>query len=217
MLSKRLNKDKHIQSNDQVKVIISQELKLAPGTDVPTLGVLESRISSSKALATPLGELVASLRALILPRKSDAPNEDKKTDHMEVEIKDEHDEGWESGSISGDDLVPEKDTMVIKDDLSSAEITSDGDEESGEIESPPAVVGQVPSRKATKGNAPTSGQEESTFLPSLAVGYTRGDSSASDWSGDEGENDTKVDPNPRKNRRGQRARKALVYFLPFLL
>ena len=50
-------------------------------------------------------------------------------------------------------------------------------------------------------------KNESTFLPSLSVGFVRGDSDDSDWSELETEGKS-TDLEPKKNRRGQRARRA---------
>ena len=59
------------------------------------------------------------------------------------------------------------------------------------------------SKKATDIASKGRNAAESTFLPSLAVGFTRGDSD-SDWS----DGEANVADGVRKNRRGQRARRA---------
>jgi hypothetical protein len=53
-------------------------------------------------------------------------------------------------------------------------------------------------------------QVHSTFLPSLAVGFTRGDPEDSDWSDGELR---QTEGTFKKNRRGQRARRAYVQVL----
>jgi len=58
--------------------------------------------------------------------------------------------------------------------------------------------------KDPKGKSKASAAE-STFLPSLSVGFTRGDSDVSDWSDAE----ANAADSARKNRRGQRARRAI--------
>ena len=109
------------------------------------------------------------------------------------------DAGWESGSIHGS---------------SSAESEGSDDEDSfsevsGDEQSPRPSASSGPDRKASSSNKAAKSQPdkpkkagESTFLPSLAVGFTRGDSDASDFSDDD------ADVAPKKNRRGQRARRA---------
>ena len=54
-------------------------------------------------------------------------------------------------------------------------------------------------------NDTPSSKKESTFLSSLSVGFIRGGSDDSDWSETE---DKGTDLEPKKNRRGQRARRA---------
>jgi hypothetical protein len=56
----------------------------------------------------------------------------------------------------------------------------------------------------------TASAAQSTFLPSLSVGYTRGDSPDSAWS----DGEQVADGPLKKNRRGQRARRAYVPVSP---
>ncbi|KAI0345797.1 Bud-site selection protein [Trametopsis cervina] len=117
------------------------------------------------------------------------------------------DAGWESGSIheGSDD----------EDEGSEEDEDHDTDESEDESDAEPSTTSRKPSKPAPKLATPadkTSKAKQkstadakpgtSTFLPSLAVGYTRGDSDASDVS--DGEDDA-----PKKNRRGQRARRAI--------
>lgn len=109
-----------------------------------------------------------------------------------------NEDGWESGTVGGG-------SDADSDQDSSDE--SDDDEEDGPVHAvkssastAKADVKKASSSKA-KADPPTKKSAgESTFLPSLAVGYTRGDSDASDV-------DDEVDAGPKKNRRGQRARR----------
>lgn len=104
--------------------------------------------------------------------------------------------GWESGSIHSP-----------HDDQAFAGSSSDSDEDnfsdnpSTSIARKGADSKQLLAKKDHSEKSATS----STFLPSLAVGYTRGDSDASDFSDGEA---GAADGGPRKNRRGQRARRA---------
>ena len=107
------------------------------------------------------------------------------------------DDGWESGSIH-DENASQHDPHD----------ESPSDNTASSSRSPPRKASRKghttpPSRQS----APTGkSKAESTFLPSLSVGFVRGGSD-SDWSdGDEAAGDIPK----RKNRRGQRARKAYV-------
>lgn len=99
----------------------------------------------------------------------------------------EQDDGWESGSLSGGAVVEDGETSEDE-DVAMA---------------PSSSKLSRPTPAASKTKSAAAGQ--STFLPSLAVGFVRGESGDSDWS--DGEADV-ADVEPRKNRRGQRARQA---------
>ncbi|KAI0712177.1 Bud-site selection protein [Earliella scabrosa] len=107
-------------------------------------------------------------------------------------VDDGDDGGWESGTVDGGDLEV---ASSSEDDGGSSDPDEDEDEP-GEASSNQRPETNVRTKK-------TAG--ESTFLPSLSVGFTRGDSDASDLSDREG---AAADA-PRKNRRGQRARRAI--------
>ncbi|KAI0648074.1 Bud-site selection protein [Trametes meyenii] len=110
--------------------------------------------------------------------------------------------GWESGSVDGGGPVAA--------DEEGGE-TEDGDDDDSEdnTDSDAGLLVQKPKAKPpaneAKGKAKATG--ESTFLPSLSVGFTRGDSDASDLSDADAE--AAAADLPRKNRRGQRARRAI--------
>lgn len=95
-------------------------------------------------------------------------------------------DGWESGTVDGN---------------------SDGDDEDGEHNSSDDEErAPKPRQEKLKAASTTSVKErskptESAFLPSLSVGFTRGDSDSEFSDGEE-------KPTERKNRRGQRARRA---------
>jgi len=113
-------------------------------------------------------------------------------------------DGWESGSINEDDTQSVLASSDNSDDESDGE-ASGSVHASSDADAPPKkpkkLTKQKPSTAAENSN-PTSG---STFLPSLAVGFIRGDSD-SEWSDGEA---AAGDLPQRKNRRGQRARKAI--------
>ncbi|CAL1713097.1 unnamed protein product [Somion occarium] len=113
------------------------------------------------------------------------------------------DGGWESGSVDGGE-----------DSESDSDSDSDGEDENGSrLTKKQGKIAPIPPAKGKDGisaaksviKASTSAAA-STFLPSLSVGFTRGDSDASDV--EDAEVDA-VDGGTRKNRRGQRARRAI--------
>lgn len=112
-----------------------------------------------------------------------------------------NEDGWESGTVGGGS------------DADSGEDSSDEESDDDEADGFTRAVkssasatkadAKKPSSSKTKADPPAKKSAgESTFLPSLAVGYTRGDSDASDV-------DDEVDAGPKKNRRGQRARRLI--------
>ena len=101
----------------------------------------------------------------------------------------EPDDGWESEDVGQNDAQEED-----EEDASCQDSESEDDEL------------KVKSKSKPLGNpAKSSSINESTFLPSLSVGFIRGGSDDSDWSETECKS-TGLDP--KKNRRGQRARRA---------
>lgn len=113
------------------------------------------------------------------------------------------DGGWESGSVH-DDVEAQADSDDGSESESGDQQDEDeaGDEDEVQPQASPRVKASV-SKKATDIVSKGKNAAESTFLPSLAVGFTRGDSD-SDWSDEE----ANVADGVRKNRRGQRARRA---------
>lgn len=104
--------------------------------------------------------------------------------------------GWESGTV--DDADDDDD-----DDLSDGDMNSDTvDDVASASSDEPGLL-----KKARPAATPKSKGKagESTFLPSLSVGFVKG--SDSDWSDAEAD---LADLPQKKNRRGQRARKASV-------
>ncbi|KAI0822272.1 Bud-site selection protein [Trametes gibbosa] len=135
--------------------------------------------------------------------------------------------GWESGTVDGDEDGAgwesgsvDNDRDVSSDSEEVEEWDSVGEEDSGETVASASTLATAAKALATAkakakakvklpANEPkdTPKAGESTFLPSLSVGFTRGDSSASDFSDIDAEADA-ADA-PRKNRRGQRARRMI--------
>ncbi|CAK5270301.1 unnamed protein product [Mycena citricolor] len=194
-LRTRLLKDKHITSKDFTGEAISRELpddKCLPSRESKTY----NRLLSNKSLAAAVTTAVTHLRDVVLPKKEIAVEEAEGNDDEEANeeadgedvgdnaeaIDDDSEDGggWESGSIDGDGWE-------------SGTVHSENSDE----EAPP-----LKKTKATAAPKATVPSTTSQFLPSLSVGFIRGDS---DSDVDDG---AEVAPE-RKNRRGQRARRAI--------
>lgn len=194
---------------EAVRVLVFPELKApaAPADDddaddeedVPAPPTKKAKTSSAAA------------REVAEASSSEDSSEDDEAEGERV-VLDEDDEavddgGWESGSVNGGPDSEDED-----------EESSDGDEESGEDEEddeesdsappPKRQAKSEPSQASSSKSAVKAKAGESTFLPSLSVGFTRGDSDASDLSDGEV---AKADGGMKKNRRGQRARRACVF------
>ena len=188
-----------------------------PGT---TIAKIQSRLLSSKFLSMQVATSLEALRVLLNP----ASRQNKAEDHAHASSdkveerpsklrkealmsnihvtnstapkldgadQDVDMTGWESGSI--DEVEePDDDSGWESGDIGPDNALEDEDASNRESESKFKP-------KSTPAKPPLS-KHESTFLPSLSVGFIRGGSDDSDRS------DTEVEP--RKNRRGQRARRA---------
>ncbi|OWZ26423.1 hypothetical protein C356_06975 [Cryptococcus neoformans c45] len=122
--------------------------------------------------------------------------------------------GWQSGSVSGSDGVGEE-----------VDIASESESESDDPDAiavpfakrakttiPPLPPKSKPLKSEKADKPPKSAKDltSSIFLPSLSVGFTRGDDSDSDPDLDDDPNGIAgKQPVVRKNRRGQRARQAI--------
>ncbi|KAH9936304.1 Bud-site selection protein [Fomitopsis serialis] len=123
-------------------------------------------------------------------------------------------DGWESGSVDDTAVIGgragNKATAVSDEDVGGLSEASDSSDTSlspaakrrKQLDHKASAAQAVP--KDPKGKSKASAAE-STFLPSLSVGFTRGDSDVSDWSDEE----ANAADGARKNRRGQRARRAI--------
>lgn len=186
--------------------------------------IVESRLASSKLFAKELNGIVAGLRALVLGPSEDAESEggsEETGPDDELTLSQPENEegdgvsddsatqadgaGWESGSISQDD-------GSISDDLNDS---------SNEVELPPTkrqkksislrvqfdATDSSEKKKPDPKSSHASLKDETVFLPSLSVGFTKGDS---DTSGEAIDSDAGSVGPVRKNRRGQRARQQYV-------
>ncbi|KZT73793.1 Bud-site selection protein [Daedalea quercina L-15889] len=132
--------------------------------------------------------------------------------------------GWESGTVTDSNPKDGWESESVDDTgtsrgLAGRRVVSEADDSDPEASdasnassSPAAKRKKQPEAKMSvqavakdlKGKSKASAAE-STFLPSLSVGFIRGDSDGSDWSDAE----ANVADGMRKNRRGQRARRAI--------
>lgn len=230
-LRTKLRKDKLLSQNSIITSAISSELSTGTLPVAPAgspLAKVQGRLLSSKLIASEILTVVETLRGVLEPKPKDAtlhesdledgseespPQKVPKTrtndttqaygDMDDESVDDEDSEevddgGWESGSVHS-----------AEEDERSLETSSDietGDQSNTKPTNPrPAQIqrNQTSVGKDRMNGSATAGQ--STFIPSLAVGYTRGDSDASDIS--DGEAET-ASGDLKKNRRGQRARRA---------
>lgn len=111
------------------------------------------------------------------------------------------DAGWESGSIR-DGPGAQSESEESEDEQDEDSVDEGNNKRSTSSKQDSKLSSTIKGTKAKPTQTKKVG--ESTFLPSLAVGFTRGDSDASDFSDD----DDVGDVAPKKNRRGQRARQA---------
>jgi hypothetical protein len=183
-------------------------------------GVVQSRLLSSKVLAVEVSRIIEGLRRLLNPAERGyqveadtaevSPPQKKKQKTQQNEglpkvppadtaSEDEpranlEDDGWESGTVSdsdGDHFV-QGDSGVDEESGEEDHSTSDGGD--GDDDLP------IPRERSSRGKSKAT---QSTFLPSLSVGFIRGDSDT-DFS----DSEEKAADTAKKNRRGQRARRA---------
>lgn len=126
--------------------------------------------------------------------------DDENQDMADAAIGDGVDDGWESGTVGEGDDVAGSDGWESSSIGNDDDVSEDGDRL--ELHAKPAV--KKSATAALKAKASASGLQ-STFLPSLSVGFVRGGSEESDWS----EEGRVADIDVKKNRRGQRARRAI--------
>lgn len=224
-LSNKLKKDKVLSRNPVFQDVLAAELPVADSRSFITTAELDARLQSSKALSSGIHAIVSTLRSIVLPpqtrsvdddgssekklkpsgqelqnktstQSKETPTAQKKpelSDHNATQLNKQTPlpEDWDSGTVSesgSDDDGADEDT--------NSEENEDGESKPG------------PSRIALKLPPPPqdaiSKPADSVFLPSLMVGFTRGDTD-SDYSDREAD----VADGVRKNRRGQRARRAI--------
>ncbi|KAF7768214.1 hypothetical protein Agabi119p4_7457 [Agaricus bisporus var. burnettii] len=228
-IKSKFAKDHLLSRHEAVNEALSQEvgnkvLSIAPLDG--TTGKAYSRLLSSKVLAAEISSLCRVLHELLDPEAKKSAETDnhvalddrevtknvmsgKRTPSKLISVADSKADSYldlekvvqgESG-IEDDDL-----SYISNEELASAE---EGDLKYPQIESSEDdEMDDDDDRSIVKKIAPSAAKPsgvESTFLPSLSVGFIRG-SDESDWSDGEAQI---ADPGMKKNRRGQRARRAI--------
>ncbi|KAJ3731090.1 Bud-site selection protein [Lentinula guzmanii] len=236
-LKTRLTKDKILSVNKSVQTALSKELTsnlLQPADGGTAAAKIQSRLLSSRVLSTEVSAAVEDLRSVIVPptgsqdgdvsaeldeSASERPKKMKKVeedsdvemdlgegvpDHVDEADEDEADaDEWESGTIGDDEKEPddgwESGSVVGESEgyMDEDSYSDNQEEPKRSFQKPDPIAG--PSNTNSK---PPTGN--STFLPTLSTGFIRG--SDSDWSDNE---DNAADIGQKKNRRGQRARRAI--------
>ena len=187
-----------------------------PGT---TLAKIQSRLLSSKFLSTQITTSLEALKVLLNPAlKQNGPghnahhaSSDKGIERpsggigplLDPSLKQNEPEN-NACHASSDEGSEQTSCDIGPDDTQEDEYSSNQESESKDNETHVKAKKLKPS-KPGKVVKSLSSKNESTFLPSLSVGFVRGGSDDSDWSRAEDEG---TDPEPKKNRRGQRARRA---------
>lgn len=215
MLLRRLKKDKHIQGNVSARTTLEPQItqgKLSDQSEQHNTmkSTVESRLCSSKILANQITEQVTSLRSLVLPAKPVEESPVQPTEKIGSE-EDKEQDGWESGSISDNvesDSDEDNSGNVGSPKMELVDTATSDSEEDGDSSTSEALgSSRIPLVKQSKKSPSPMEEDEdgahSSFLPSLAVGYTRGDS-----DGEDVDSMAEESLAPRKNRRGQRARQA---------
>ncbi|CAE6479460.1 unnamed protein product [Rhizoctonia solani] len=222
-LSRKIQKIKTLAENPMIQAALAE-------LDIPSFesiaGEAKQAVLSSKILAGEVGRLCTVLKELVEPAKAE-PDEVSEEEQEWKGIHSDHDSDEETpdsalqsalsklgiplDSISNappveSDSSSETDSVVL-DDGEESEVDDGASWESGSVDSEgnirrAATVSSSNSSPPPKKQPKTATKTESRFLPSLATGFIRGDSDGSEVED--------VDAaSARKNRRGQRARKAI--------
>jgi hypothetical protein len=143
---------------------------------------------------------------LLPARETEESDDEDGTDDDHAHFEEEPiDDGWESGTVkdSSDEGTDDEGDDSAEEPGRSGLASNSAADSSGNV-GPASAKSTAPAKKKARAEPARPG--ESLFLPSLSVGFTRGDSD-SEWSDSEAK---LADGDQRKNRRGQRARRAYV-------
>ncbi|KAF8895384.1 Bud-site selection protein [Infundibulicybe gibba] len=234
-LKTKINKDKLLSANEHVQAALKSELssnQLEPALSATHAAKVQSRLLSSKILAAEIAIVVSDLKVVLQPRSDDGDawveeptvqgpkklkaktgtaegiteaaivvggSSDSGSDDEGEEAEAVDDAGWESGTINS---IEDDDSDVGK--LNTQPSGSESEISEDKQRKPrPAEKSLKPGTSKPLQNPPKA---QSTFLPSLAVGFARAGSDDSEWSDSEAK---LIDIGQKKNRRGQRARRAI--------
>lgn len=227
----KLKKDKTLSSDPTIQAV-SVELAsnlVSPGAPGTPTAKVQSRMLSSKVLASEVISIVETLKTFLHPLLGPEgieeapdnfralPNSPKKritgTGHEEVlfSSKDNDNaidlsgEGSDGGyeSTSGDESVAEVNGGWESGTVGAPSESDDSVADEHDFSSDDSSEADFPEDRKSKKSQSHGSKGQSEFLPSLSVGFTRGDS-GSEFSGSE----TKLVDGIKRNRRGQRARRA---------
>lgn len=215
----KIRKNMQLRTSDVIQVAIDEEIGpnlLAQAQAGTPAYRAQSRLLSSRTLAEQVANAVKSLELILDPSQaengisrkdmlkkaraaknsasSSAAGDKTRTVTKANDDADDAEIGWESGSVGSRN--EEWESGTIEEDARSVshdEMADDPSDEEIQYSTTPKSASHEKSSRL-----------QSTFLPSLSVGFVRGNSDDSDL--DESEANA-ADPG-RKNRRGQRARQA---------
>jgi len=196
-LKSKLKKDKFLSSDPSIQ---SEFSRIFASDAVPAsegmAAKLESRLLSSKTVSKEVTLVISSLHSTLNPSGDEEYSDDEASDFLrEPQIVD-------PPTVSNQRGTPE----APEDNCSDSEISS-GPSQTNTSTPPPrshAALGRTSHSPPHSHDAPRTLTTDSVFLPTLSNGFIPGGSDT-DWS----DGEARVADGPRKNRRGQRARRAI--------
>ncbi|KAI5983472.1 Bud-site selection protein [Pisolithus albus] len=229
-LTTKIKKDKKLSEHPLVRSAVSAELTLITVSSVPSgtpKAKAQNRLLSSKLLAAGVATVLEALRNYLnsasdmgeMPDQKGMPGsawrrKDKDRTSSPVSASDSDEghrrqdseervategEGWQSGTVSDEPSAVEGWESGSVRDSDDYDKVSDDVSDFGDQATPPSSA-KVQTRKSV-----SLSKSESVFLPTLSVGFARGGGSDSEFS----DSEANVADGVRKNRRGQRARRAI--------
>ncbi|KAI6015571.1 Bud-site selection protein [Pisolithus microcarpus] len=222
-LTTKIKKDKKLSEHPLVQSAVSAELTLNTVSSVPSgtpAAKAQSRLLSSKLLAAEVATVLEALRIYLgsasdmgeMPDQKGIPGSAKRRKDKDQTNSDEghrcqdseervatEDEGWQSGTVSDElSAVDGWESGSVRDSNDYDKVSDDVSDFGDQATSPSST--KVQTRKSV-----SLSKGESVFLPTLSVGFARGGGSDSEFS----DSEANVADGVRKNRRGQRARRAI--------
>ncbi|GAW05739.1 Bud-site selection protein [Lentinula edodes] len=199
-LKTRLTKDRILSQNESMQTALSKDKNsksLAQFENSQEGDISANLDESASERPTKMKKIAGN------SEDSDVEMELGKADEAadDIEEEDEGDtDGWQSGTVGDDEKEPEDDwesgsVVGELDEYMDEDLPSDSQEELKAASNKSGPMAKTNFKVLTG---------ESTFLPTLSAGFVRG--SDSDWSDKE---EDAADFGQKKNRRGQRARRAI--------